>query len=277
MLAWGLGHRRHHPRAVRLHTPAGEASLRHPRKAHDPARLRARAPGPLAWTACWWPPTTSASPTRCAAFGGRGGDDVAAPRLGHRPPGRGRARPRRRRHRGQRAGRRADARPRRHRRRGVGASSDPGGRDGDGLPAPARRGGDAVAERGEGGDRRRAGDALYFSRSPIPYVRRRRAGRPASAAAAVAQGLARRHVGLYGYRREALLRFAGLAAGAAGGGGGARAAARAAPRHGASAWWRWRARAGWRWTRRKTWSACARSWPGRAPNEGDGWRPSTSS
>jgi 3-deoxy-manno-octulosonate cytidylyltransferase (CMP-KDO synthetase) len=52
-----------------------------------------------------------------------------------------------------------------------------------------------------------AGNALYFSRSPIPWVRD--AGSPAaSAAAAVAQGLARRHVGLYGYRREALLRFA---------------------------------------------------------------------
>jgi 3-deoxy-manno-octulosonate cytidylyltransferase (CMP-KDO synthetase) len=53
-----------------------------------------------------------------------------------------------------------------------------------------------------------AGDALYFSRSPIPCVRD--AGGPAaSAAAAVGQGLARRHVGLYGYRRDALLRFAG--------------------------------------------------------------------
>jgi 3-deoxy-manno-octulosonate cytidylyltransferase (CMP-KDO synthetase) len=53
-----------------------------------------------------------------------------------------------------------------------------------------------------------AGDALYFSRSPIPCVRD--AGdQAASAAAAVAQGLARRHVGLYGYSREALLRFAG--------------------------------------------------------------------
>ena len=51
------------------------------------------------------------------------------------------------------------------------------------------------------------GDALYFSRSPIPTVRD--AGGPAaSAAAAVDQGLARRHVGLYGYRRDALMRFA---------------------------------------------------------------------
>ena len=53
-----------------------------------------------------------------------------------------------------------------------------------------------------------AGDALYFSRSPIPCVRDA-GGLAASAAAAVEQGLARRHVGLYGYRREALLRFAG--------------------------------------------------------------------
>jgi CMP-2-keto-3-deoxyoctulosonic acid synthetase len=52
-----------------------------------------------------------------------------------------------------------------------------------------------------------AGNALYFSRSPIPCVRDA-AGLAGSAAAAVEQGLARRHVGLYGYRREALLRFA---------------------------------------------------------------------
>jgi 3-deoxy-manno-octulosonate cytidylyltransferase (CMP-KDO synthetase) len=53
-----------------------------------------------------------------------------------------------------------------------------------------------------------AGDALYFSRSPIPCVRDA-PGPGGSAAAAVAQGLARRHVGLYGYRRHALSRFAG--------------------------------------------------------------------
>ncbi len=55
------------------------------------------------------------------------------------------------------------------------------------------------------------GDALYFSRSPIPHVRHG-AGSDlrAAAAAAVASGLARKHVGLYGYRREALLRFAAL-------------------------------------------------------------------
>jgi 3-deoxy-manno-octulosonate cytidylyltransferase (CMP-KDO synthetase) len=56
-----------------------------------------------------------------------------------------------------------------------------------------------------------AGDALYFSRSPIPHVRQGAASDlRAAAAAAVAAGLARKHVGLYGYRREALLRFAAL-------------------------------------------------------------------
>lgn len=63
------------------------------------------------------------------------------------------------------------------------------------------------------------GDALYFSRSPIPFVRdtldllsdpRRGEGLRAAAAQAVARGLARKHVGLYAYRREALLRFATL-------------------------------------------------------------------
>lgn len=55
------------------------------------------------------------------------------------------------------------------------------------------------------------GDALYFSRSPIPFVRDGGPADPRSAAArAVALGLARQHVGLYAYRREALLRFAGL-------------------------------------------------------------------
>jgi 3-deoxy-manno-octulosonate cytidylyltransferase (CMP-KDO synthetase) len=51
------------------------------------------------------------------------------------------------------------------------------------------------------------GDALYFSRSPIPSVRDA-GGMAAGAEAAVKQGLARRHVGLYGYRRDALLRLA---------------------------------------------------------------------
>lgn len=51
-------------------------------------------------------------------------------------------------------------------------------------------------------------DALYFSRSPIPFVRDDGAGDMRSAAqAAVTRGLARRHLGLYVYRRETLLRF----------------------------------------------------------------------
>ena len=53
------------------------------------------------------------------------------------------------------------------------------------------------------------GNALYFSRSPIPYVRDA-VDMPAAAAQAVSRRLARKHVGLYAYRREALLRFASL-------------------------------------------------------------------
>jgi len=65
------------------------------------------------------------------------------------------------------------------------------------------------------------GDALYFSRSPIPFVRdaadllsdlQRGEWLRASAAQAVARGLARKHLGLYAYRREALARFASLPA-----------------------------------------------------------------
>jgi 3-deoxy-manno-octulosonate cytidylyltransferase (CMP-KDO synthetase) len=52
--------------------------------------------------------------------------------------------------------------------------------------------------------------ALYFSRSPIPFVRDAGASARDSAAAAVAQGLTRKHVGLYAFRRESLLRFAKL-------------------------------------------------------------------
>jgi 3-deoxy-manno-octulosonate cytidylyltransferase (CMP-KDO synthetase) len=55
------------------------------------------------------------------------------------------------------------------------------------------------------------GDALYFSRSPIPFVRLRDgADLAAAAAAAVERGVARKHVGLYAYRRDALLRLAAL-------------------------------------------------------------------
>ncbi|HSB60504.1 MAG TPA: 3-deoxy-manno-octulosonate cytidylyltransferase [Vicinamibacteria bacterium] len=54
-----------------------------------------------------------------------------------------------------------------------------------------------------------AGNALYFSRNPIPFVRRA-SGARAAAEAAVAGGLARKHVGLYAYRRAALARFASL-------------------------------------------------------------------
>lgn len=53
------------------------------------------------------------------------------------------------------------------------------------------------------------GDALYFSRSPLPHVRDG-ADSTDGAARAIAAGLARRHVGLYVYRRETLMRFAAL-------------------------------------------------------------------
>jgi 3-deoxy-manno-octulosonate cytidylyltransferase (CMP-KDO synthetase) len=45
----------------------------------------------------------------------------------------------------------------------------------------------------------RAGNAIYFSRAPIPHVRD--AGVPAAAC---------KHIGLYGYRRDFLLRFTSL-------------------------------------------------------------------
>jgi 3-deoxy-manno-octulosonate cytidylyltransferase (CMP-KDO synthetase) len=54
------------------------------------------------------------------------------------------------------------------------------------------------------------GDALYFSRSPIPHVRTPGDDPMAAARAALDRGLARKHVGLYAYRRAALLRFAAL-------------------------------------------------------------------
>jgi hypothetical protein len=41
-----LGHRRHHPRASRLHTPAGDASLGDPRPDPSQTAVRTRAPGP---------------------------------------------------------------------------------------------------------------------------------------------------------------------------------------------------------------------------------------
>ncbi len=55
------------------------------------------------------------------------------------------------------------------------------------------------------------GDALYFSRSPLPHVRLDPPpDHETMAAEAVRRGLPRKHVGLYVYRREALLRFATL-------------------------------------------------------------------
>jgi 3-deoxy-manno-octulosonate cytidylyltransferase (CMP-KDO synthetase) len=55
------------------------------------------------------------------------------------------------------------------------------------------------------------GDALYFSRSPIPFVRTGASHDPRKALEeAVVRGLARKHVGLYAYRRAALTRIASL-------------------------------------------------------------------
>jgi 3-deoxy-manno-octulosonate cytidylyltransferase (CMP-KDO synthetase) len=45
------------------------------------------------------------------------------------------------------------------------------------------------------------GRALYFSRSPIPFIRRQ----PPTGSERYM-----RHIGIYGYRRDFLLRFAGL-------------------------------------------------------------------
>jgi 3-deoxy-manno-octulosonate cytidylyltransferase (CMP-KDO synthetase) len=54
------------------------------------------------------------------------------------------------------------------------------------------------------------GDALYFSRSPIPYLREASGRGQAALREALARGLVRKHVGLYAYRRDALLRLASL-------------------------------------------------------------------
>jgi 3-deoxy-manno-octulosonate cytidylyltransferase (CMP-KDO synthetase) len=56
-----------------------------------------------------------------------------------------------------------------------------------------------------------AGDALYFSRSPIPFVRLGASlDLRGAAEQAILRRLARKHVGLYAYRREALRHFASL-------------------------------------------------------------------
>ena len=52
----------------------------------------------------------------------------------------------------------------------------------------------------------RNGDALYFSRAPIPYDRDRQGRMPLNSAY--------KHLGIYGYRRDFLLQFAGWPAGA---------------------------------------------------------------
>ena len=57
-------------------------------------------------------------------------------------------------------------------------------------------------------DKRR--HALYFSRSPIPHARTPERTLEAAARSAIGAGAARKHVGLYVFRREALRAFASL-------------------------------------------------------------------
>lgn len=52
--------------------------------------------------------------------------------------------------------------------------------------------------------------ALYFSRSPIPHVRTADRTATGAAQAALSAGVARKHVGLYVFRRESLAAFASL-------------------------------------------------------------------
>ena len=54
----------------------------------------------------------------------------------------------------------------------------------------------------------RNGDALYFSRSPVPYLRDRNAGR-----GSLVPGLHWKHLGLYIYTKAALARFAEMPSG----------------------------------------------------------------
>ncbi len=76
-------------------------------------------------------------------------------------------------------------------------------------PADAERSGVVKVVRTSGGD------ALYFSRAPIPF--RPAPGDPAAYAASGAarwEALARRHIGVYGFRPPALARFCALPRGA---------------------------------------------------------------
>ena len=160
-------------------------------------------------------------------FGGEARADLARPRQRHGPPGRGGARDRR-----PRSSSTCRATSRMLDPAGIDAAveallADADAGDGHALAAAALGRGDARAVGGEGGDRRRGRRALLLARAdPPPAPRRPR--RPARRGrGAVARGLARKHVGLYAYRREALLRFASLPPSPARAGRGARAAARA--------------------------------------------------
>ena len=209
--------RRRHSRSIRLHTFPRKAARRHRRSPDDRARLPARR-------------------ARARRLARDRGDrrsahrddghrvrrqrqaDARRPSHRHRSPGRGRrdARLRRRR---QRAGRRAADRSARH-RRGRRAVRRSGHLDDHAVSAhrePARA---DQSERRQGRPRS-GGFALYFSRAPIPYARDPRGGWPPLY----------RHIGLYAYRRSALLVLASLDADPARAGRGARTAAGARARH----------------------------------------------
>lgn len=61
----------------------------------------------------------------------------------------------------------------------------------------------------------RSGDALYFSRAPIPHAREaREAAPPPAGASGLVPGVPLVHLGIYAFRRDALLAFPGLPPGA---------------------------------------------------------------
>ena len=165
-----LGHRRHHPRALRFHTPAGEASLGHPRQDHDRTGLRASARGDQRSDRVVVATDDERIATVVRGFGGEvvmtspdhatGTDRLAeAARSIEADVDR------------QRAGRRADDRPRRDRRGGGARSSRTRRCPMATLSLPLRSAEEMLAPSVVKVVVDARGDALYFSRSPIPHVR----------------------------------------------------------------------------------------------------------
>ena len=103
-----------------------------------------------------------------------------------------------------------------------------------------------------------AGRALYFSRRTIPYLRE-------AASRSVSEQLAAfpflKHLGIYGYRRETLLRLVRFPVSPLEAGGEAGAVARAGKRHRRSRWCRWTTTA-WAWMCRRMWRGWKRCWRG---------------